>query len=89
MIRFKGMLTKLLKGGNVIQATEKTVTVRQLNTTKSEKEMRGKTTPIPGSYSGQPMRRKVITLQGEEMIKIDDAYAHLWDGKPQEFTTYA
>lgn len=75
----------------VVKATEKTVTVRKIESRKTHTgDMTGTAEPEPGAFKGEPMRRKVLEFSGIEIISICSyANARPYDGKPKIFTCYA
>jgi hypothetical protein len=80
----------------VMKATAKTVTVRQIESSKKRSGfMSGTATPIQGAYVERrgeikELRRKVNNFWNREFISITDyASAYLYEGKPLVFSEYA
>jgi hypothetical protein len=79
----------------VTRATAKTVTVRELQTAKTDDpnlDMQGDITPRLGQYTNgmAAFRRKVEVWDGEAIVGISSyERARLWDGQPKHFTSYA
>lgn len=76
----------------VVKVTAKFVTLREVNTVKTENKMfTGHAAPIPGSYrNDETIRRKVLDYGREPLVSITSyANAYLWDGKAKQFSTYA
>lgn len=77
----------------VVKATEKTATVRELEKLRVENgNMTGYEMPIKGRYKGEEIRRKVHYDRYNEggFLMIESyEYARLWNGKKQEYTAYA
>lgn len=78
----------------VVKATAKTVTVRELEQLRIDSgNMTGYVMPIKGRYKGEEMRRKVHSgkpYNEEDFIMIESyEYARPWNGKRQGYTAYA
>ena len=77
----------------VVKATAKTVTVRELQQFRTDSgNMTGYVMPIKGKYKGDEMRRKVhydcYNEDGFIMIESYE-YARPWDGRKRGYTAYA
>ena len=49
--------------------------------------MQGTCVPVPGDFTGEPLRKRV---QGSDYVKITSySYAWKWDGKPRHWSSYA
>lgn len=76
----------------VIRRTAKCVTIRRIRSATAEFSgaMAGKCIPLPNEYNGQPERKKILETGGDEFVRIESyAYAHIWNGLPADFTSYA
>lgn len=76
----------------VVKATAKTVTVREIRRSTEPGGAWGHYTamPVKDAYCGEPMRRKIGHDSDRPSISISSfAYARLWDGKPIGGTSYA
>lgn len=76
----------------VVKATEKTVLLQEIGSdySRADEFMCGTATPNPLELRGKPFRRKIIKFSTEEAVAIDNyEWAHLWDGKPVRYSSYA
>jgi hypothetical protein len=77
----------------VIRATAKTVTLRQIKDRRVEDDvyLTYRAEPIPGAYIGAPFRRKIADWSGEQVaVSIDSvANAYQWNGRPVRGSSYA
>jgi len=81
----------------VVKATAKTVTVRQVEQDSTEttfpasdiRTMSGYTTPIKGRFAGSERVKHPYEWEGRVYIKSQYGSSKLWDGKPQGWTGYA
>ena len=73
----------------VVKTSAKTATIREIESIKTEKDMRGKASPLKGSFKGEAKRKKIQDFCGKKCLFMDHGSARIWNGKPQEFTTYA
>jgi len=78
----------------VVSTTDKTVTLRELNDSRSYDDfyMSGETTPIKNSFKvgEKPIRRKLNPSSYGEYIKISSyEFANPWDGTPKRYSSYA
>ena len=75
----------------VVKATEKTVTIREIES-GNHAAWTGEATPMLNKFIGEPMKRKVISIPEyhDEFVKIESySRARKWDGKPVKYSTYA
>lgn len=75
----------------VIKATEKTLTLIAIDKKiETGPHCLNETMPIPGSYNGEPFRRRIVNDRAVPGCRIDDCVnAYLWDGTPQLETRWA
>ena len=75
----------------VVKATEKTVTIREIRGEHVYSgDMTGTSFPIIGDFKGPELRRKVISNGSSPFISINSyANAYLYTGKPKKFSCYA
>ena len=76
----------------VVKATEKTVTIRQIASkeVESDTSMSGYVIPDKGNYIGEPMRRKIINAFGHTFVSLNSySSASIWDNKDVVYTQYA
>lgn len=75
----------------VIEATAKTVVVREIEKEKIySSDMTGDAVPVPGKYIGEPIRRKIASWSNGKAIKINPLInAYLYENKPVAFSEYA
>lgn len=76
----------------VVGVGKSSVIVRKLAQDRQEnpQAMVGTTTPRPGEYTDEPMRRKLHDIGYGPQVAISKyEWAKLWDGKPKDFTSYA
>lgn len=71
----------------VLRVTKKSAEIRPLAQTQEHTGfMSGTTEPVKGSYTGEPMMKRV---QSDNTIKIESfAYAWVWDGTPKHNSWY-
>ncbi|WP_230599322.1 hypothetical protein [Xanthomonas albilineans] len=72
----------------VIAVENRTVTLRQLAQERQDtSHMSGTTTPVPGHYTGDSIRKRV---NPRNSVKLSSSsYAYPWDGRPQYWSSYA
>lgn len=73
----------------VVKTTAKTATIREIKTIKTEKDMIGKCFPVKDSFKGEAKRKKIQLWNDDKYLNMDYGVAKPWNGKAQEFTTYA
>jgi hypothetical protein len=77
----------------VIKVTKASVVIREIAKAQQTKDdgWTGHVTPQPGEFVGDPMTRRLKAgWDNTPGVKVRSyAWARVWDGKPQHFTSYA
>ena len=76
----------------VIKATPKTATVREIAVEQVSKDngWTGKATPVLNHFIDSPIRKKIHAYSNEEFLKLSSyEYARPWNGTPVNYSTYA
>lgn len=77
----------------VVKVTKASVVVREIAKAQQTADggWTGYVTPQPGSFVGDPQTRRLKAgWDNTPSVKINSyAWARMWDGKPQRFTSYA
>lgn len=76
----------------VVKTTDKTVVVRELmqETRHEHYLMAGTALPKKGEFVGKPIRKTVKTgFSDKDILSFDHGIAHIWNGKPQNYSSYA
>ena len=76
----------------VVGVTAKSAVIREVKAIRTDgppMSMTGTSVPSPGDYDGEPQRKSVKhTEQGEPWVKMAHGHADLWDGTPQNWSSY-
>lgn len=75
----------------VVKVTMKTATIRKISTRQSDNfhMMTGLCVPMRDQFIGEPIRRKIQHLNGEQIFITEYEIARPWKGNLERYTTYA
>jgi len=72
----------------VIRATDKTIWIRELSTTRYDTGRAGSKLPLPGVYQSEEVLERRVGRSGGWVKITSYIGATLWDGQPKEFTSW-
>ena len=74
----------------VIKRTPKMVVIKEMEQRKEYRDdFEGESKPVEGKLVGEPERKKVKEIDGEEIVSLEHGIGRKWDGKLLSFSEHA